>query len=458
MIAMQRTAYAIFVATLIAFGTHASAAEPTPASVFEQRIMPIFNSPNPSSCVQCHLSSVDLKDYIRPSSRETFLSLRDQGLVDVDRPSESKILHLIEMGDSDSDSLAKRIHAKNRAAEYEAFASWIAACCQDSELVNAAAIQPSIAAGPKTPVEVIRHTRKDRVLDSFVRNIWSQRMRCFPCHTPAEIDAENPMHAKPLERHKEFVAKFGAKMNIFKETPEQTLQSLIASSRKRHGNDLPLINVDAPLQSLLLLKPTAKVPAKDANGNLGKPSSVAPVSHLGGIKMHTDDQSYKAFAAWLQDYALAATGGYRDGKAIPKDNWYPTEHVIRIKGLPADWPNLSTVQIFVHRWDSERDDWSPTPIAFTQCKVTPRKMVNGSLFVIATDDQRDDLSPEGETIPAGRVQLRLYLDRDEVLRDQPTKLIHRDVPDASAVIDAKFEKGFKNADVVEGEHVRMPGV
>uniref|UniRef100_UPI003569D347 hypothetical protein n=1 Tax=Novipirellula sp. TaxID=2795430 RepID=UPI003569D347 len=73
---MQRTAYAILVATLIAFGTRASAAEPSPASVFEQRIMPIFNSPNPSSCVQCHLSSVDLKDYIRPSSRETFLSLR----------------------------------------------------------------------------------------------------------------------------------------------------------------------------------------------------------------------------------------------------------------------------------------------------------------------------------------------------------------------------------------------
>ena len=40
------------------------AAEPTPAEVFEKRILPIFKSANPSSCVQCHLAGVDLKDYI----------------------------------------------------------------------------------------------------------------------------------------------------------------------------------------------------------------------------------------------------------------------------------------------------------------------------------------------------------------------------------------------------------
>ena len=50
----------------------------TPDQVFEKRIAPIFKSPNPSSCVQCHLAGVDLKNYIRPSSKETFLSLRDR--------------------------------------------------------------------------------------------------------------------------------------------------------------------------------------------------------------------------------------------------------------------------------------------------------------------------------------------------------------------------------------------
>jgi len=52
----------LFVCFALARST-AFAAEPTPAEIFEQRIMPIFKSPNPSSCVQCHLAGVDLKDY-----------------------------------------------------------------------------------------------------------------------------------------------------------------------------------------------------------------------------------------------------------------------------------------------------------------------------------------------------------------------------------------------------------
>ena len=54
-----------------------------PLQIFEERILPIFKSPEPSSCVQCHLSSVDLKDYILPSHEKTFVSLRDQGLIDL---------------------------------------------------------------------------------------------------------------------------------------------------------------------------------------------------------------------------------------------------------------------------------------------------------------------------------------------------------------------------------------
>src|SRR6476661_10491041 len=99
------------------------AADPSPAQVFETRILPIFKSPNPSSCVQCHLAGVDLKDYILPSADQTFRSLRDQGLVDMANPERSKILTLISMGKEDPKAPA--VHAKNRKAEYEAFAAWI---------------------------------------------------------------------------------------------------------------------------------------------------------------------------------------------------------------------------------------------------------------------------------------------------------------------------------------------
>src|SRR5207237_1243437 len=64
---------------VVTFTAHAPAADqPSPQQVFERRILPIFKSPEPSSCLQCHLSGVDLKNYILPSHEKTFASLRDQ--------------------------------------------------------------------------------------------------------------------------------------------------------------------------------------------------------------------------------------------------------------------------------------------------------------------------------------------------------------------------------------------
>ena len=108
--------------------------QPTPLELFEQRIMPIFKSPQPASCVQCHLAAVDLKSYILPSHERTFLSLRDQGLIDLSAPEKSKILRLIQMGEKDRDKESRLLHEKVRKAEYEAFAAWITACCQDPKL------------------------------------------------------------------------------------------------------------------------------------------------------------------------------------------------------------------------------------------------------------------------------------------------------------------------------------
>src|SRR5207245_1689727 len=127
----------------------------TPEQVFAARIEPIFKSPDPSSCVQCHLASVDLKNYIRPSSRETFLSLRDQGLVDLDRPEKSRILALIDMGKGEKGTAL--IHQKNRAAESEAFAAWLKACAADPALRSAPKLKPTELARPPKPDEVIRH-------------------------------------------------------------------------------------------------------------------------------------------------------------------------------------------------------------------------------------------------------------------------------------------------------------
>lgn len=427
--------------------------EESAMELFEQRIMPIFRSPKPSSCVQCHLASVDLKNYILPSHEQTFLSLRDQGLIDTTNPSESKILKLIGMGDSDQDDMAKRIHAKTRQLEFDAFAAWVRACCDDKALVQRPPLSVDALAKPAISDEVIRHGRKDRVLDSFVRNVWSQRMRCFPCHTPDEIDSGDPKHVKPKQRHREFVQQYGARMNIFKATPGETMTSLLASSHKSSAKRLSLINLEEPGKSLLVLKPTSKIPKKDDNGKLGKPSSIDPVSHMGGLKMHVDDVSYKAMITWIQDLADIENGRYESADDIPLDNWYPSKHVIRIKDVPSSWPLLGRVQLFVHAHDD--DGPLRAPFAFTQGLITPRRFANGSLMVLRSPEQDDDIEwdANGVKLRPGKYTVKVYLDENQRIKSDPQAMLGDEEFRGQLTFNADWGEGFQKAEIVSAEEL-----
>ena len=207
-----------------------------PTKVFEERIVPIFKSPNPSSCAQCHLAAVDLKDYILPSAKDTFLALRDQGLIDLEKPDNSKILKLINRGANDKG--ASLIPAKVRQAEYDAFASWIKACAADPAMKNAPKPEKPPVLSTK-PVEVVRHARKDRMLESFEANVWALRFRCMNCHTEG-----TPQNDKLRKEHGDQVAWFK------KAGPAATMEYLLGSK---------LINLDDPEKSLLLTKPLGTV-------------------------------------------------------------------------------------------------------------------------------------------------------------------------------------------------------
>src|SRR5678810_1272499 len=102
-------------------------------------------------------------------------SLRDQGMIDLAKPADSKILRLIGMGDNQGAAL---VSAKVRKIELEAFTEWIKASCADPKLRDAPKLAASELAQPKRPDEVIRHDRIDAVLASFEKNVWSQRFRC----------------------------------------------------------------------------------------------------------------------------------------------------------------------------------------------------------------------------------------------------------------------------------------
>ncbi|MBY0229750.1 MAG: hypothetical protein K2W96_10760, partial [Gemmataceae bacterium] len=249
----------------------ATEAAPTPREVFEKRLLPIFKSPDPSSCVQCHLAGVDIKDYIKPSHEDTFASLRDQGLIDMDSPEKSKILALIRMGE-EKEGKGAVVHEKARKAELAAFAEWIKASAADPRLRALPKLDASKLARPKRPDAVIRHGRKDRVLESFTNNVWPMRFRCMGCHTEGTAES------------RKLVKENGARVAWFKAAgPEATLDYLRGSK---------LIDTDAPEKSLLLRKPLNEA------------------KHGGGQKFVKGDQGHKAFLAFLADYARIMRDGY----------------------------------------------------------------------------------------------------------------------------------------------------
>ena len=53
--------------------------EASSLAIFDRRILPILQAKDPSSCSECHLSGVDLKQYIRPDANPTFASLGIRG-------------------------------------------------------------------------------------------------------------------------------------------------------------------------------------------------------------------------------------------------------------------------------------------------------------------------------------------------------------------------------------------
>ncbi len=451
----------------------AISSESHPSEIFESRIMPIFQSTRPSSCIQCHLASVDLKDYILPSHQETFIALERAGLIDRKHPSQSKILNLIRMGEKDPNLSAKRLHQKTRQAELEAFEDWIITTCEhdppvldsDASVNDEAKSKVATLVGPEHPNEVVRYTRKQRLIESFTREVWSQRMRCFPCHTPFEINASDPKHVKAKQRHEDLVKQYGARINLFEKDPSGTLDRWVAASRKKNQNHLPLINLDTPRESLILLKPLSKVPAKREDGTLSPVSSILPVSHAGGLKMFEHDQSYKAIRRWIEDYADVVQGKYVSVDQLPTEKWIPTQKIIRMSNVPDTNEVGTPVQIFVHPKSQKQG----LPIAFTQGIVTPRGFVNGPLYEIVrkelnnadadsyAPDDNPATQPEGNMksiLTAGEYRIRVYVDRHGKLDIDPATYLTEEDFLGETSVTTQWKLGFPNATIFSASNLR----
>ena len=385
------------------------------AKVFEERILPIFKSPNPSSCAQCHLAAVDLKDYILPSAKDTFLALRDQGLIDLEKPGQSKILTFISRGKDDP--RAKLIPEKQRQAEYDAFAAWIKACVADPALKNAPKAEKTLAT---KPVEVVRHARRDQMIDSFEANVWSLRFRCMNCHTEG-----TPQNDKLRKEHGDAVSWFK------KDGAAATMDYLLGSK---------LINLDDPEKSLLLTKP------------------LGTVKHGGGIKFAPGDQGYKMMRAWIDDVIAIKKGSYAkaaDLPAKPKFVSHGTEIWFKLEKTPESWAD-KLLQVNLYAWDEAAKKWETDPIATSDRVVFGKgKVWQHTLTLLAEpSSKRSRMWDKRAYLPAGKYLVKVYVDAEgKVKRDWKATL--GDAEFAGQIeVQGRWLEGYGAMTVADGGKVR----
>ncbi|MDX1946308.1 MAG: hypothetical protein SFU86_12985 [Pirellulaceae bacterium] len=340
-------------------------------AIFERRILPILQAKTPSSCAECHLSGVELADYIRPTQPETFAALRAAGLIDVSQPEKSKLLAFIAR----KPERPSLVSDAARKQEYDAFRDWIAAAVKDPALLAAKGGGPI---GPQVPVEVLRHARRDGVLASFLDNVWSEVGRCAACHSP--------------DRNQQQVKKHGEHISWIKlGDPQATLD---------HLRENELIDLAAPEKSLLLLKPLNQV------------------QHGGGVKMAFGDRTYKQFRAFIDDLAAVSAGKYTRADQLPpvasevstvSDIWF------KLTGVPAKFDKL-VLQIDLYAWDEARRAWSDERWATADRQIFGGgQLWQNHLSLTAPRDSARGAEPKRLALPPGKYLAKIYVDQQNKL-------------------------------------------
>lgn len=343
-------------------------------AIFEKRILPILQASKPSSCTECHLSGVELKDYIFPEQDKTFAALVKADMIDVKQPEQSKLLKFIERRPEKPSLITDKV----RAEEAAAFREWIVAAVKDPQLLKA---KSTASLGPQVSDELIRHARKDRVLNSFAENVWSEVGRCAACHSPDKNQAQ--------------VKKFGDRVSWIKPRDMQgTMQNLLDSG---------IIDVDAPEKSLLLAKPLMQV------------------EHGGGQKMLLGDRTYKQFRAFIDDYVAVVKGTYKDAKALPKlsqEVSQVSEIWLKIEGIPK---SLDKQFLRADVYAKTADGWSKDRVA-----TGDRAIFGGGglwqqhlTLTAPRDSARAKELLTAQKLAGGEYLVRISIDRNNRLAQDP---------------------------------------
>lgn len=250
--------------------------------LYDERIDPLFRQDRPSTCNQCHLSGINLKQYVQGSPCETYACLVQQELVDERSPKDSKVLSWIKRAQPESELITQAVID----AEYDAFYEWLsfnARCDQCADVTcpvpsDAGTFCPDEAEDPHAVTDAGINDPggcAQTALEALFRTtIYAQRGRCSPCHFNVEESA-----------------KYEAPQWIEVAPDCETGSRVTMNNVIRNG----YVNLDEPEQSLLLLKPLAE--------------SRGGVAHGGGDKFDgLNDPGYQSFLYFLQRLATCEDG------------------------------------------------------------------------------------------------------------------------------------------------------
>lgn len=246
--------------------------------LYDRRIDPLFRDDQPSTCNQCHLSGISLRQYVRASPCETFACLVDEGIVDTQSPQDSLVLKWIRRAEPDSELITKAVID----AEYDAFSQWIT---YNSECDDCAGVSCPDSADSgvfcRSDTSFMLDgggipsgdCSKEAIASTFRATVYKSRGRCSPCHIN---EGDND--------------KFGAPLWI------EVQPDCATASRRTMNNVLRAgyIDVDEPENSLLLLKPL--------------PEDLGGVVHGGHDKFDSfEDVGYQSFLAFIEHLASCET-------------------------------------------------------------------------------------------------------------------------------------------------------
>jgi hypothetical protein len=386
-------------------------------TLFAERILPIAKSKQESSCAACHFGGVRLSQYVLDTEADTFAALRDAGLVDTERPESSKLLEFLSRTPENATAAQDEL----RQREWTAFRDWLTAASANPALLAAKTDQPI---GTELPLEVVRHMRQDRVLASFVDNVWSEMARCANCHSPER----NRDRASQLGEDEARLISW-----LVPNDPDATLDRLY-----EQGD----INLAEPEASPLLAKPSGRI------------------KHGGGPKFLPGDPAYRKFLTFLTDYAAVRRGRYESQNDLPTpppEQIFLTMQQLRVTGFPEPLGEIPwQVDLFVR--DRETREWRTDRVGTVFGKInTEQHLGQGMVSVVypaghsINDEVRSDPS-----LPHGPWRARLYIDREHRTEHDPLYKLSADEYVGEMLIDGDWPPGYQPPKIVEFSRFHIP--